>query len=119
MKQLFSLIVLGATAMLIAAAPLSDAESAAGDSVNANDEAALAEQIKKGATSYRRRCARCHGVNMINPPMGIYDLRTFPVDDKPRFVDAVMNGKGAMPSWSDVLDEEGIEILWVYVIQNR
>ena len=72
-------------------------------------------QYKKGATSYRKRCARCHGVNMINPGPGIFDLRTFPVDDKNRFVDAVVNGKNAMPSWGDVLDADGVNVLWIYV----
>ena len=80
-------------------------------------DAELAAQIKKGATSYRKRCARCHGFNMVNSGAGIFDLRTFPKDDKPRFVDAVMNGKNAMPSWGDVLDEEDVDTLWVYVTQ--
>ena len=86
-------------------------ESAGGDVADA-EAAAI---YKKGATSYRKRCARCHGVKMVNPGPGIYDLRTFPRDDKPRFVDAVMNGKNAMPSWGDVLDEADIDILWAYV----
>ena len=76
-----------------------------------------AAQLKKGATSYRKRCARCHGVNMVNPGPGIFDLRTFPVDDKNRFVDAVINGKNAMPSWGDVLDADDVDTLWVYVTQ--
>lgn len=70
---------------------------------------------KKGATSYRRRCARCHGVNMVNPGPGIFDLRTFPEDDKNRFIISVVNGKNAMPSWGDVLQGDDIEALWVYV----
>lgn len=72
-------------------------------------------QYKKGATSYRKRCARCHGVNMVNPGPGIFDLRAFPEDDKNRFVDAVNNGKNAMPSWGDVLDADDVDNLWVYV----
>lgn len=81
----------------------------------ASNEAAA--QLKKGATSYRKRCARCHGVNMVNPGPGIFDLRTFPADDKNRFVDAVINGKNAMPSWGDVLDADDVDTLWVYVTQ--
>ncbi|MEM8659473.1 MAG: cytochrome c [Pseudomonadota bacterium] len=112
-------MALAAVALLSATASIALPETAASDATSTADAELLAAQLKKGATSYRRRCARCHGVNMINPPQGIFDLRTFPADDKPRFVDAVMNGKGAMPSWSDVLDEEGVEVLWVYVIQQR
>jgi LSD1 subclass zinc finger protein len=80
-------------------------------------EAEAAAQYKKGATSYRKRCARCHGANMVNPGPGIFDLRTFPRDDKARFVNAVVNGKNAMPSWGDVLDADGVDALWVYVTQ--
>ena len=54
---------------------------------------------------------------MVNPGPGIFDLRTFPVDDKNRFVDAVINGKNAMPSWGDVLDADDVDTLWVYVTQ--
>ena len=78
-----------------------------------------AAQYKKGATSYRTLCARCHGVKMVNPGPGIFDLRTFPRDEKPRFVDAVINGQNAMPSWGEVLDEDDVDDLWVYVTQYR
>ena len=88
-----------------------------GDAGDAADSVDAAAQYKKGATSYRKRCARCHGVNMVNPGPGIFDLRTFPVDDKNRFVDAVINGKNAMPSWGDVLDADDVDTLWVYVTQ--
>jgi LSD1 subclass zinc finger protein len=86
-----------------------------GDAGDAADSVDAAAQYKKGATSYRKRCARCHGVNMVNPGPGIFDLRTFPHDDKNRFVIAVVNGKNAMPSWGDVLDAHQIDDLWVYV----
>ncbi len=88
-----------------------------GESAGSAANSDAAAELKKGARSYRKRCARCHGVNMVNPGPGIFDLRTFPRDDKPRFVDAVMNGKNAMPSWGDVLDEEDVDILWLYVTQ--
>jgi mono/diheme cytochrome c family protein len=70
---------------------------------------------KIGKTSFRKRCARCHGVNMMNPGVGVFDLRIFPRDDKARFVDSVANGKNAMPSWGSVLKPEGIDALWLYV----
>ena len=88
-----------------------------GESAGSAANSDAAAELKKAARSYRKRCARCHGVNMVNPGPGIFDLRTFPQDDKPRFVDAVMNGKNAMPSWGDVLDEEDVDILWLYVTQ--
>ena len=69
---------------------------------------------KKGKTSFRKRCARCHGVNMMRPVVGVFDLRTFPQEDNARFVDSVSNGKNAMPSWGAVLKPEDIDTLWLY-----
>lgn len=77
--------------------------------------AADATLYATGKSSYRKRCARCHGVNMVNPGVGIFDLQDFPKADKARFVESVINGKNAMPSWGDVLDPKGIDALWVYV----
>jgi mono/diheme cytochrome c family protein len=74
-----------------------------------------ATQYKRGKTSFRKRCARCHGVNMNNPGVGVFDLRTFPPGDKARFVDSVSNGKNAMPSWGAVLKPQDIDVLWLYV----
>jgi mono/diheme cytochrome c family protein len=88
------------------------AASASADSAAASATEAL---YKKGKTSFRKRCARCHGVNMINPGVGIFDLRIFPQGDKARFVDSVSNGKNAMPSWGAVLKPEDINALWLYV----
>jgi mono/diheme cytochrome c family protein len=51
---------------------------------------------------------------MRNPQWAI-DLRTFPKDAKPRFIDSVMNGKRNMPPWDDVLKNEEVEALWAYV----
>ena len=83
----------------------------AGSAADSSQEA----MYKKGASSYRKRCARCHGVNMVNPGPGIFDLRIFPADDENRFVDSVLNGKNAMPSWGDVLDADHVNTLWIYV----
>lgn len=110
MQRLIPALFISASLLLMSAIPASGEN--AGDSAENNAEA----QYKKGATSYRKRCARCHGVNMVNPGPGIFDLRTFPVEDKNRFVDSVLNGKNnAMPSWDDVLDTDDVDALWVYV----
>jgi len=52
---------------------------------------------------------------MVSTGGGFFDLRTFPVDQKPRFVSSVTNGKRAMPAWGGVLKAEEIESLWAYV----
>lgn len=100
-------LVMGASAI-----PALSAPGASSDSIVVPTAEAL---YKKGKTSFRKRCARCHGVNMVNPGVGVFDLRTFPRDDKARFVDSVSNGKNAMPSWGEVLKPADIDMLWVYV----
>jgi mono/diheme cytochrome c family protein len=88
------------------------------DSSGANPEGAAvasAETLTAAKSLYGQNCARCHGFNMVNPAPGIFDLRTFPPDDKPRFIASVTNGKGAMPSWKDALSPQQIEMLWTYI----
>ncbi len=78
------------------------------------------EQIAKGKQRYTSYCARCHGINMVVAPgPAFFDLRTFPTDEKPRFVDAVLNGKRVMPAWRDTLSAEDVELLWRYVAANK
>jgi mono/diheme cytochrome c family protein len=48
-------------------------------------------------------------------PQGAFDLRTFPRDDKSRFVTSVTKGKNQMPPWGDLLKPDDIEALWAYV----
>ncbi len=52
-------------------------------------------------------------------PQGAFDLRTFPRDQKRRFVTSVMNGKNNMPPWGDLLTPEDIEALWAYVMAGE
>jgi cytochrome c6 len=73
------------------------------------------ENEDPGPTLYRQNCARCHGFHMVNPAPGVFDLRTFPREDKSRFMAAVSNGKGAMPAWQATLSPQQIESLWRYV----
>jgi mono/diheme cytochrome c family protein len=103
-REIIAVMALAFAAMLTA--------DAMADPVAAPGTEAL---YQKGKTSFRKRCARCHGVNMVNPGVGVFDLRAFPPDSKARFVDSVSNGKNAMPSWGAVLETEGIEALWIYV----
>ena len=54
------------------------------------------EQIKQGASIYSPNCAPCHGPRMADP-QGAFDLRTFPPDQKSRFITSVTKGKNSMP----------------------
>jgi mono/diheme cytochrome c family protein len=86
--------------------------------VAAQDEAFSPAQIQKGARIYERTCAPCHGPRMADP-QGAANLRTFPRDQKSRFVVLVTKGKNNMPPWGDVLKPDDIEALWAYVIAGE
>jgi len=73
------------------------------------------EDVVKGAALYEQTCAHCHGIEMVSSG-STFDLRLFPKDDKPRFVDSVINGKGAMPAWGEKLTEDEISLIYSYVI---
>jgi cytochrome c6 len=75
------------------------------------------EKFAAGFAQYNRTCAQCHGRNMVQAGVTVYDLRRFPLDDKERFLNSVQNGKGNgnMPGFKDALSTEQIELIWAYV----
>jgi mono/diheme cytochrome c family protein len=107
--------------MLVAAAAAVGAEPDAPPAAVPDDAAAVitAEQIAAGASLYEMHCAMCHGEHMREPGGGYFNLRTFPADRKPRFVNSVTNGKNSMPPWRSVLSPEDIDKLWAYVIAGE
>jgi mono/diheme cytochrome c family protein len=75
--------------------------------------------IDPGKATYAQKCSHCHGPGMVNSGTITPDLRKFP-DDKERFVTTVKLGKnGKMPPWSDILSDDQIAGLWVYVSSLR
>lgn len=74
--------------------------------------------IKKGAGIFSQNCSPCHGPRMQDP-QGAFDLRTFPPDQKPRFLNSVTKGKNQMPPWGGLLSADDIESLWAYVIAGE
>lgn len=83
------------------------------------DETSDAARIAAGAELYADYCARCHGVGMVDPGDGFFDLRTFPADQRSRFVEVVSNGKNSMPPWRAVLSPEEILSVFAYVVGDR
>jgi ABC-type amino acid transport substrate-binding protein len=75
----------------------------------------FASDFDDGRQQYQRTCAQCHGRNMVNSGVTVYDLRRFPVDQPERFFAALNNGKGNMPSFKGALSEEQMRALWEYV----
>jgi ABC-type amino acid transport substrate-binding protein/cytochrome c5 len=72
-------------------------------------------QLAAGLEAYEFFCAKCHGKDMVNSGVSSYDLRKFPRDQKERFYKSVLEGRGAMPAWGDVIYPEELDALWVYV----
>ena len=80
------------------------------------DEAKTDDPVARGRSLYAHHCSHCHGFNMVTAGTVAYDLRRFPPNDKPRFANSVMNGKGNMPPWKGTLSQEQIDLLWAYVV---
>ena len=74
-------------------------------------------EVTRGSQLYAKNCATCHGARMVGPEWAI-DLKTFPKDERARFIDSVTHGKGGMPPWGDVLKPEDIAALWAYVVSG-
>jgi mono/diheme cytochrome c family protein len=73
------------------------------------------DAVEAGRRAYTSYCVRCHGINLVVTGSAFFDLRTFPKDDKERFVRSVNEGKRAMPAWKDIVKPEQIEAIWTYI----
>lgn len=69
----------------------------------------------KGARVYDKYCSTCHGDDLQNNSGVAFDLRRLRADEHARFVNSVLHGKNAMPSWQGVLAIEQIDELWAYI----
>src|SRR3954452_8153523 len=94
--------------LLVPVLALALAAPAAGQSANP------ADKLRLGAEIYERNCSPCHGPRMQDPE-GAFDLRTFPADQRERFVSSVVRGKNQMPPWGDLIKPDELDALWVYV----
>jgi mono/diheme cytochrome c family protein len=92
-----------------AAAPASAAASSAAPAVPNMPTA------EAGRRAYTSTCARCHGIGLVVTSSAYFDLRTFPKDEKARFVESVTQGKRQMPAWGGIVKPEAIEAIWLYI----
>ena len=85
--------------------------------VNAQTEAppTPAASVAAGRQAYTSTCARCHGLNLVVTSSAYFDLRTFPKDEKERFVESVTHGKRQMPAWKGIVTPDKIESIWLYI----
>ena len=84
-----------------------------------NASSALNEDYESGEELYDLACANCHGKNMHNPGNTSFNLNEFPKDEKQRFIESVINGKGLMPALGQALVPEELEQLWFYISQKN
>ena len=79
---------------------------------------ALAQNlVEDGAYTYFQNCAICHGLELQSSG-ATFDLRELRANEKPRFLNSVLNGKDEMPPWKDMLDMEEINSIWAYIRAN-
>ena len=98
----------------LAAAAFAGVAASAAFASPAAANTASAEQVAQGRRIYTSNCARCHGLNMVTTGAA-FDLRTFPPDQKERFVRSIVQGVRAMPAWGEKFKPDELDALWVYV----
>ncbi len=108
-----ALISSAVSAAVLAAASLVSAPSLAQVSAPAQERVEPTPQA--GRKAYTSFCVRCHGINLVVGSSAYFDLRTFPGDDKARFLDSVTNGKRQMPAWGGIVRPDQMEAIWAYI----
>ena len=74
--------------------------------------------VRKGERLYEDNCSNCHGAELHNNSGIAFDLRRLRADEHERFVNSVLRGRNAMPSWDGKLTGDQIESLWAYIRAN-
>jgi cytochrome c55X len=72
------------------------------------------DAAERGRSIYMMSCQRCHGINLVSNGIG-FDLRTFPQNDKLRFIRSVTHGLRAMPAWGETLKPDQMDLIWAYI----
>lgn len=73
------------------------------------------EAVARGERLYAKYCSNCHGDDLQNNSDIAFDLRRLKADEHARFVNSVLHGKNAMPSWQGVLAPAQLDDLWAYI----
>lgn len=71
-------------------------------------------KVEAGERVYNTYCFTCHGENLRSSGQ-TFDLRRLKPDERPRFENSVLNGKGQMPPWKGVLSEQDIDNVWHFI----
>ena len=70
--------------------------------------------IEAGEALYDEHCAMCHG-EKLRTSGAIPDLRELRADQRGHFDETVTDGKGQMPAWGGILNEQQLDQLWSYI----
>ena len=73
---------------------------------------------QRGAEIYALNCSPCHGPRLYGEECA-FDLRTFPRDQRQRFITSVANGRNQKTPWGALLKPDDIEALWAYVLTGE
>ncbi len=77
----------------------------------------LAADAQVGEAIYANHCAECHGEGLRNPGSS-FDLKLLKEHERERFNASVSGGKGQMPPWKGVLNDDDLDALWAYIRMN-
>jgi len=88
-----------------------------------NPVPATADSVRMGASLFQKNCVSCHGVNADGKGMAGMMLKPRPTNLKAMagghsdgdFAYKIREGRGAMPAWKSVLNEEQIAALIAYI----
>ena|SRR5215469_3020318 len=67
-----------------------------------------------GRDVYAEHCAQCHGERLIATGAAP-DLKQLRADQRARFDEIVLDGKGQMPAWAGMITDEEIDQVWAYI----
>jgi len=73
--------------------------------------------VEAGERLYEEHCMGCHGERLRNAGT-TFDLRKLRADDRSRFDQFVLAGKGQMPPWQGTLNATELAALWAYIRAN-
>ena len=77
-----------------------------------------AAKAGEGERVYGEHCQVCHGENLVSSGQS-FDLRTLTPGDRKRYETVVQNGKGQMPPWRGVIDDDEIDKIWHFIMSRR
>jgi mono/diheme cytochrome c family protein len=74
-------------------------------------------KVEQGEQVYADYCQVCHGDDLVSSGQ-TFDLRKLKADERERYRRAVVNGKGQMPPWKGVINDEQIDAIWAYILSK-